>query len=277
MFDILIVCALSIEAKPIVKHYKLQHISSEYGYKIYGHRHGKAQRGCSIGVLITGVGKLNMSAALMWSQQMRPARSFLNVGIVGHGSAAIGDKLLVNKVFDDSKGTSSFPAINFPWKKEFTQLKTVDVPSKEYAEGCAYDMEASAFFYIANKFVSNDKSQSLKIVSDNAECSHELISSKTVSELIGSLLAQIEELVSVLVDPRESVSESVLDEIALMKANWHITLQQELQLTTLCASVLVMQKNTGEIAPQWQSFSCAKDYIFSINKWLNSVSPKLVL
>ena len=273
-FDILIVCALSVEAKVIIKHYKLQHISSEYGFKLYGSRNEKTH---SIGVLVTGVGKLNMAMALMWSQQLNPANSFLNVGVVGHGSAEIGENFLVNKVVDDSKGLSSFPAINFSWKNGFTLLKTVDVPSKEYAEGYAYDMEASAFFYTANKFVSNDKTQSLKIVSDNAEFSHELISGKVVSEQIFSMLNQIEELVSILVDFDKRGEDLFLGELALMKARWHITSQQELQLTALYTSVLVMQGNTGEIAPQWRSFSLARDYIFAINKWLNSVSPKLTL
>ena len=265
----ILVCALSAEANPLRIAFKLQHHCSEYGFRLYLNQQSQ------VGLLITGVGKVNTAAALMWVQQIGEIANYLNVGIIGHGSGKLGDHYLINKVFDVASGKTYYPAIHFKWKFAISQLQTVDLPQDHYIEGIGFDMEASAFLYVARKFVTAESVHVFKVVSDNNDSSYRQINAEKVEGFIQGALEPINHLIfSMQVDEvtRIELSSDLFDQ---MNQRWHITVSQKQQLFDLYHSATVVHKNTGCHFPDWTSHMTVNDYLRSLKEWLNVNQPKL--
>lgn len=279
--DVLIVCALAAEAGPIVKHYDLRHLASEYGFKLYGlslkKQHKAIEQTSAINVLVSGVGKVNMAAALMWSQKFCTPKAFINHGIAGHGSIDIGESVLVNKIFDEAKKKSYYPSIYFSWKEKTAQLKTVDMPSDEYLDDYAYDMEGSAFCDIVSRFVDTGNAHILKVISDNAEQNYQHVSRQSLQKNIEASLPLLNSLVEHFLIKEVEKKEGVKDIIKLMHEKWHITVAQDQQLKDVLLSIQVIEKNTGLIAPDWESFDHLKDFLQISKKWVINTKPNLTM
>lgn len=278
--DVLIVCALMVEAKSIIEHYGLQHIVTEYGFKMYGLRPEskgrKVQTDVIISVLVAGVGKINMASSLMWAQIFCAPKTFINFGIAGHGSANIGDVFLIKKIIDESTRKTFYPSINFSWKTGATQLKTVDRASDEYLDGYAYDMEASSFYDTVTRFVSSESAQILKVISDNKDKSYQQILQPDLQEQIKASLTMVDALVQCLCVNKTVECDEVIEVITSMHERWHITVAQEQQLRETLLSMHVIEENTGLTAPKWESFSQVKPFLQESKKWLINIKPKLV-
>ena len=264
---ILIVCALANEAKPIISHLDMQHHKTEYSFKLYMSNH--------IGLLISGVGKANIAAALMWSQLYCQPVKFINVGVVGCGELPLGQTLLINKIIDDASSATHYPSIHFPWKGQSAVLKTIDKPSDEYHKKQAYDMEASAFFVIANRLVTTENIFCLKVVSDNAENSYQKLSKDRLIQIMRSLLNDLD----LLLDKIKYINDEFVDldpVIKLMQQQWHITVNVEQQLREKLFAVAVLKENTQVNPPDWNSYSHAKAYLRDCEQWLQKTNPKLI-
>ena len=264
---ILIVCALTHEANPIISHLGLQHRKTEYSFKLYV--------GNNIGLLISGVGKANIAAALMWSQLYCQPMKFINVGVVGCGALPLGRTLLINKIIDDASSVTHYPSIHFTWKGQSAVLKTIDTPSDEYHKEQAYDMEASAFFAIANRLVTTENIFCLKVVSDNAENSYQKLSKDSLLQVMRSLLNDLDLLLD-KIKQTDAELEDFDPVIKLMQQQWHITVNTEQQLREKLFSVTVLNKNTQINPPDWKSYSHAKAYLRDCEQWLKKTKPKLI-
>lgn len=264
---ILVVCALHAEAKSLIRELKLEQQISQYGFSFYQDKEAQ------IGLLITGVGKIKMAAALMWINNQYKFSSYLNVGVMGHGSATLGTGLVVNKVIDSGQGKPFYPIKTFKSPISTTTLITVEQPSDDYESGFGYDMEASAFVTVARLFVTAELVHIYKVVSDNSEDHFEKITSKKVIELINQNITDICHIITELTQLGELVRIDAT-EITEMAKRWHITVSQKQQLMTAIESQLALQSQCSVIAPKWQSFSSAKEYLCAMNKWVESVAPE---
>jgi len=230
--SLLIVCALRPEAKPFMAEYKLKQVISEHGF------HLLTNEDLGISLLITGQGKVKTAAAMMWVHSQSRFIGYLNVGVVGHGSADIGQGMLVNKVFDQSTNERYYPMRVFKSTIETTSLVTVDQPSDEYSENIAYDMETSAFLQVARLFVPVEMAQSYKVVSDNPSSSYERITADLINDLLTPHIVFVTELsekmkqckLKTLQVASESNELMITTTINDMQKQWHVTASQLIQL-----------------------------------------------
>ena len=279
MNEVLIVCALLPEAKAILVKYDLHFQCGECGFKLYGAKSTQSGKNSDISgkvrVLIAGVGKTNMAAAMMWVRQFCLFRRVINVGLSGHGVLSIGDTALINQIIDDSSNQAFYPSINFRWRGQQSALKTLSAPSDKYSSKYAFDMEASAFFDIANRCLTNDKIHVLKVVSDNPENPYKALSKKALQTCYATLLTALTELLEIVVfnDKTKTDQLAIIEEI---KRQWHLTATREMQLKETLNAVVVMEKNTGDRGPQWQSYNNAANYLKDCKKWLQNIEPKIV-
>jgi adenosylhomocysteine nucleosidase len=164
-----------------------------------------------ISLVISGPGKLAAAAASGFigasksgaQQQLQAAEGWLNIGIAGHGAAAIGQGFLAHKITDLNTGVCAYPVPLLSGYRG-TALVTVDQPELTYPEPVAYDMEASGFWAAASRFVTTELIQVYKIVSDNPNHSSEQVTPALVRRLLAE---QLECLQKLLVDLSSLVAE----------------------------------------------------------------------
>ncbi|MAN25204.1 MAG: hypothetical protein CME10_13145 [Gemmatimonadetes bacterium] len=177
--------ALPSEARPLIDFYQLHQYSNPSPFRMF-----KSDEVC---LVISGQGKIATAAAISatathFHEEPGP---WINVGIVGHASAPIGEIYLVNQAVEHSTKLTYYPSIPFDTPLRGSKIITYDKPNSKYTEDCLYDMESSAFFYIGQQFIPAEFAQSIKIVSDNFKHPFKKIKSKDVSEHIGSAIEKI--------------------------------------------------------------------------------------
>jgi len=277
--EILVVCALLPEAKAILAEYDLHFQRGEYGFKLYGvkssHTRVNSNISGKIGVLITGVGKVNMAAAIMWVRQFCLFKRVINVGLAGHSVLPIGETVLINQIIEKSSNKAFYPSINFRWRGHQSALKTLSSPSDKYSSKYAFDMEASAFFDIANRCLSNDKIHVIKVISDNSANPYKVLSKLSLQTCYIALLTSLIELLEIVVckDKAETDELTLIEEI---KEQWHLTATREIQLIEALNAITVMEENTGCRGPEWQSYNNAANYLKDCKKWLRNIEPKII-
>ena len=140
-----LITALSVEAKPLIEHYKLSSINNRY-FRIY--------EGNDIILIISGVGKIKSSIATTYilSQIDNLDRCVaLNIGLCGtqDRSHNRGTPILVNKVRDRDTGYEYFPDILFSHNMIEGGVEThsvlVSLENQPPIEEKFVDMEASGF------------------------------------------------------------------------------------------------------------------------------------
>lgn len=194
-----IVCALQCEAKPLIQHYGLRGISDS----VFSHYEKHSVR-----LLVTGIGKTNTAAALgylyaRYGEQKNEA--WLNVGIAGHPHAEPGALYVVNKSVDSAQGVRYYPVLHGR-HCQTAVVTTVEKPEQNYPENTLYDMEASAFFAIANRFSSAELIGSAKIVSDNKALGADHVDERYVEKIIAARVPDISHLVEEYLDVHRQFS-----------------------------------------------------------------------
>ena len=278
--DVLIVCALLPEAKTIIAEYDLRFLRGQYGFKFYAEKSSQVEidsvNSGKICVLITGVGKVNMASALMWVRQFCHFQRVINVGLAGHGSLSIGDTVLINQIIDEASNQAFYPSINFRWSGQQCALKTVSAPSDEYSSKYAFDMEASAFFDIANRCLSSDKIHVLKVISDNPINSYRNLNTQNLQTCFASILAALIELLEVVFFKGKTEDYDITALIEVIKEQWHLTATREIQLKEMLNAIVALENNTGLTGPKWQSYNNVANYLEGCKKWLQNIKPKIV-
>ena len=236
-------------------------------------------------LLVTGVGKVNMAAAMVWANKLISAKAYLNVGIAGHGCLPIGEAVLINQVKEEHVNTATYPGVHFQWKKGVAKLMTVNSPSSDYDSECMFDMEGSAFFDIASRFVSVENVQLLKIVSDNKDNSYQQINADQVAELVEKRSSEIDIVLKALIEQTTLVignSKTLFDaegnvehEILSMHQKWHISVSMEAKLRETYKVLSVMNDHSNQVFPDWKEFDSPKAFLKSCQLWLNQVKPRL--
>lgn len=183
------IVALPPEAKPINQHLGL--VRDNYDqYPLYRNGH--------ISLVISGYGIQNAAAATAWLHQINELRAddiWINLGIAGHHSHAVGEAFLAHSIEDvvtgDSWAIETGTKLTHPTETVYTVAK----PDTSYGLDGLVEMEATGFYRAALKCTTPDRIYCLKIVSDNSNNSTDNINGKMVSQLIREHLDMLDELI----------------------------------------------------------------------------------
>lgn len=223
-----LVVALPCEAKPLVAHYRLKRRLREAVFPVY-ERDGLC-------LTVSGIGKTAMAAAVAYSHMALGAQRhavWMNIGVAGHRTHAIGHACLAHKVTDADSGRRWYPPLVFQPPCASGHVYTVARPKSGYPDPVLYDMEASGFYETATRFSTSELVQCVKIVSDNASSPATQVNARQVTELIDHHIGLIDGLLQQL---RTFAGPLREEEPPLFEAfieRWHFTVQQQLQLKRL--------------------------------------------
>lgn len=223
-----LVVALPGEAKPLVAHYRLKRRLRAEAFSVY-ERDGLC-------LTVSGIGKTAMAAAVAYSHMAVGAQRhavWVNIGVAGHRTHAIGYPYLAHKITDADSGRRWYPPLAYQPPCASEHVCTVARPQPGYPESVLYDMEASGFYETATRFSTSELVQCVKIVSDNASSPAEQVNARQVAELIGSQVGLIDELLQQLRTLAEPLHEQEPLLFEPFIERWHFSVQQQLQLKRL--------------------------------------------
>jgi len=223
-----LVVALPCEAEPLIAHYRLKRRLREEAFPVY-ERDGLC-------LTVSGIGKTAMAAAVAYSHMALGAQRhavWVNIGVAGHRTHAIGHACLAHKITDADSGRRWYPPLVFQPACASEHVCTVARPKSGYPDPVLYDMEASGFYETATRFSTSELVQCVKIVSDNMSSPAEQISARQVAELIDSQVSFIDELLQQLRTLAEPLHEQEPPLLEPFIERWHFTVQQQRQLKRL--------------------------------------------
>lgn len=226
-----IFCALPCEAQPIIHFFKLKELKQFDLFRLY------QSNDKTMSLTITGVGKINMAAAVAYQHaclETEVSDIWLNVGIAGHINIDIGEARLVNKITDEDSKLTYYPQIVFKPPCQGIDLITLAAPSNEY-QSTLFDMEASAFYQMAIRLGTAELIHCLKFVSDNEDQNTSTINASKVKKMISGQIQLIEKLITCLT-PLSNEIKAITSEPAPYSElieNWHFTQSERLQLSRL--------------------------------------------
>ena len=268
-----LIVATRPEARPILERFKLQTAVSDGDFPLY--------YGSDLQLIIAGIGKVAAAAATgyLHTRTSDSSAAWLNIGIAGHGECEVGTALLTHKIIDQGSGRTYYPIFSTAAPCATTALITVDRPEDKYPERCAYDMEASGFWAVANRFSTAESIHCLKIVSDNP-CNPIRSFDKKKAE---SLVAQHLDLVGDLAQQLSSIS----DELARRRQSpadfdhflerWHFTATQTHQLRHLLQHWHLLAGGLPLAADQLADLSTAADVLCFLRRELAALPLDLCL
>ena len=224
-----LVVALAAEARPLLASHRLQGVSG-HPYRICA--------GEQAHLIVSDIGKVAAAAATAYLRALigdTPA-AWLNIGIAGHGSQAVGTPLLAHKVVDVANGKPFYPTFTAPPPCSTTLLHTVDHAQPAVGDA-AYDMEASGFCEAAQRFATSERVHCLKVVSDNPQSSYRTLNAAKVEALIEAQLdtvAQVGEHLRALSQQLHALHADPPG-LAELTTRWQFTATQQHQLRGLLA------------------------------------------
>jgi len=235
-----IVTALNIEAKPIIKKFKLKSIGSIF-------------TNGNINLTVTGQGKIKsaINTALLLSKHRYPT---LNIGIAGSSNHNIGDAFFIHKITDCDSGLEYYPDF---FKSPSEELNTVSKTAKYFP---LTDMEGSGFFEACYKFLTVDEIVLYKIVSDTPEI-------KPDKKLIPSLVEKNLLVIDILLETfskKESFFNEIDELINEAKQKMKLTKTQENQLK----QTLALYKIKSIPFPQFKKLNKKEE----VKEFLNSLN-----
>ena len=224
-----LVVALAAEARPLLAPHRLRGVSG-HPYRICA--------GEQTHLIVSGVGKVAAAAATAYLRALigdAPA-AWLNIGIAGHGSQAVGTALLAHKVVDIASGKLFYPTFTVSPPCHTTLLHTVD-RVQPAAGDAACDMEASGFCEAVQRFATSERVHCLKVVSDNPQSSYQELNAEKVEALIEAqldMIAQVGEHLRALSQQLHALHADPPG-LAELTARWQFTATQQHQLRGLLA------------------------------------------
>ncbi len=191
--------------------------------------------GEGLSLVVTGSGAERAAAGVRYLHGRRLGSAWLNIGIAGHGSAAVGTGLLIHRIARRETGKRFWPPAP-GLKLPGGSLITVSEAETEYAEDAAYDMEAAGFFAAASRLVTPDLINVYKIISDNP--AHPLAGFRRgqVPSLFGARESEIRSLVAHLRErgARFAHWRSLPAEYRQLLEKYHFSVTRKAALGKLC-------------------------------------------
>ena len=235
-----IVVAHSLEAKPLIALFNLEKVTDHTAFPIY-----KNDKGISL--VLSGMGKAAATDASNYlGTRLEPEliSAWLNIGIAGHRSAAIGTGLLASKITEKATGDVFYPGMLISGYDSLPVI-TVDEIEKEYDEDVAYEMEASGFYRAAQALSSSEFVQTFKIISDNRDNHVDQINLQNIPGMIERQGSRILELVGDLLDLLDTHnSRHRLPKVfGYLESAYKLTVTQRIQLKRHCQRFQAQDKN----------------------------------
>jgi len=190
---IVLVVALTAEARPVRAFFHMQRKSEHHDYPWYETK--------DLVLIQSGPGKTSAAAAVHYAaERLSTVTGFVNFGICGHSNLDIGTLLQASKIIDQTSRqhwnlqSTSQPSITS------SKLLTVNIPLETYPENCAIDMEASGFYSTASTLVSPRQIACLKVVSDNPDHHWKKIDKTIIVQLLTNHLDCLASILNDLMD-----------------------------------------------------------------------------
>lgn len=196
------VVALKAEASPLIECFKLAKESVPSPFPLFANDRHR--------LVLSGVGKeLSAKATSCLSERFpQPNQAWLNLGLAGHGTLALGTAFLANRVLDDGDENAFYPTQLLDHSFESSALQTCSSPVSDYPDPIGYDMEASAFCARASLVSIRELIQVVKIVSDNPNHPVGSFDRSSVGALIEGALPTILPLVDQLEELAHKIAPS---------------------------------------------------------------------
>lgn len=271
LFVLFLLCALKCEAQPLIEHFQLQPLSKKGPFPLFLKE--------NISLIISGIGKVSAASAVGYAYALKgnpPFSAWLNVGIGGHPSHALGKAVLANKITDQGNGQSFYPLFCQKTSLCFSPVTTVEEIAYTYPREEVFEMEAAGFYAAASRFTTAECIHSLKIISDN--CSHPIkeMSAPTVSSLIKSSIPHVASVSSYLLQTQNLlIQENTLPEEHLFfQQKWHFTFTQRQQWKKYLLQYKALYPQAS-IAKELSSFSSAKEALLYLKQKISHVSASL--
>ncbi len=220
--------ALQTEAFPLIEAFKLKPLSGTHLFPIYENGETK--------LIVSGVGKAEAGAAcayLAGIHRDEDIYGWLNVGVGGHRSLAIGTPLLVNKIVDEARKAQYFPTFAFDPPCRMEECITIENPDHGYMKSHVYDIEAAGFYAIASKVSPIEMIHVFKVIAENAKHPAKEVTKKEVHSLI---LNQVDLIQTIINEMRTLIDRIAPEEIPFLDEfikRWHFTTAETLQLRKL--------------------------------------------
>lgn len=267
-----LVVALACEAKPLIKHFKLQKQQACHAYDYFSSD--------SLCLIVSRPGKLAAAGATAWLAAQHTATSsntaWLNIGIAGHGYLPRGDGLLVHKIVDEASGQCWYPSMVFNVSCNTAALHTLDAPSSDYHPDALYDMEAAGFYASASRFSCHELIHCYKIISDNPDSDINSINAKNTSSLVAEHLPAIADIINKLRGLTQLITEpDTRADYQAFKQRWHFSQYQQHQLKNLLGRWQTLQ---GQASPMLETLTAcnnANDVLKTLSQHLDTLPVTL--
>ena len=185
---IYIAVALGIEARPLIKKFKLKKDSTINRVQVFKNE--------KIILIVTGVGILKSAIALTYILSKVKIDSddiFINIGICGakNKEYKIGDIVLCNKIINSESKRAYYPDMIFDHRFKEGSLESFNrvINSESGVTGDLVDMEGAGLIEASSYFFETYQVNIIKIVSDYLDGD---IDPKSVENLIEKALVEIE-------------------------------------------------------------------------------------
>jgi len=262
-----LVVALPSEARAFIDFYQLHKLTEHTVFDLYCNHQQ------NIHLIVSGVGKVNSSAAttyLYFASGRYNHAIYLNVGIAGSADFKLGDCVLIDKITDDATKKSCYPFV-LKTSMPRASLITYDNECLDYTKPCLMDMEASAFFQTASKFVNHEQVQVIKVISDqDVEAVHKITKADVV-RYINAQMAQINLAVAVLFELSQNELQHTASSTLLkpLLNKWHFTSYQQNTLKELLRRWQVHCKDIDPIS-YCENCQNSKQVINTLNQHLEN-------
>lgn len=267
-----ILVALACEAKPLIDLCRLKK-TREKPFAVFSGEYS----GLMIEVVVSGIGGYAMASAVGWcaargAENPYPhPRVWLNLGITGHGTRAIGEGYVVHCAADWLGSRKFYPPLIVKTPFDSDAQLSVNAPSEEYPAVGGVDMECFAFFSAANNFASSELVQSVKIVSDNPQHAAQRLNAALISDLIAphgeSIIDFLKSLVA-LVPMSPSVMHATRPDV-------HFTHSQKQQFDDLLRRLSALDCMDDALSQELANCKTAKASLELLKQHLCFVVPEL--
>ena len=266
-----LITAFPSEARPLIDAFRLKRFLTEAPFAVY--------RGDDVFLIVSGIGIAASACAVGFLRgQMDLPVAWLNVGIAGHGSLAVGEAMLANKITDAASGRNWYPPRVFPWDGRDGALVTVAQPQTAYTASDAFDMEAAGFYPAACRFINAELVQCLKIISDCPLSPLSSLDNTTISNLvhkrIDTALQLVEILQSLCLETTHKPPGGTLYEKILHQTRFSQTQKQQLKNHLHRLALLAPQAEDEDTIISLADAQSAAQILWRLEARLNTASQE---
>jgi len=261
------VVALSAEALPVIKYFKLKRVHDISVFEVY--------RKDNVQLIISGIGKQNAAVAvgyLAGISETDSIQAWLNAGIAGGEAAKLGEAVLANVIRDEESGYTYYPSICFDTEITQTKIATINKPAENYRDDALYDMEASGYYAAASRFSPSELVHCCKIVSDNTDQGIDHINKESVTAMIDDQIDVIVKLGQELAKlGAQLVPEENIEKIfSSLTGQFHFTTTQKNRLKILLQNWFAICKHIDLSQISSESIKNASECLAALDRYVNN-------